>query len=301
MSGDSAPVLSASIVSDSTSPGARLDALVNEIEQSYNDFADERRTFSSADKIDTYLFAAGYLARSGDALFKRQPTSAGVLDRARKVLSYLSFADDLMSSGSVSAATEREAQQVNARASLNVALPDTRSNASGLLLTPGGTGQVLSASPAAPLTAQSASTGLGAPAPSYELAGVSVTVGGRAAQLLSVSSTKIFFVVPTDLAGGLAQVIVTAQDGYISHGTANVSGLRPMILTAAGGGGNAGAVLSTMGLKPGPFSAVTDEFLRPDHRARLSLWSTGISSGVVNTDPSNDIRLGDRVLENLAE
>ena len=109
------------------------------------------------------------------------------------------------------------------------------------------------------------------------------------------------FSVPTGLTGGLADILVTSQDGQISHGAAQVSGLNPTLFTIGGDSTGAAAALNGLTFQPGIFATTTTEFPGPDNRTRLAIWATGISSGVINTNPANDIRLNDgRILENLA-
>ena len=58
---------------------------------------------------------------------------------------------------------------------------------------------------------------------SFELGNVSVTIKGRAAEVLSVSPNNVTFKVPNDLTGGPADIMVTSRGGFISFSTANVS------------------------------------------------------------------------------
>jgi len=288
---------SLNLTSDATQTSAQLDSLVSEIAEAYNDFTDERSMFDNADKIDNYLFAAWFLARSSAALSQQPTPSSGVEDRLKKIDSYLSFCEDLMVDGAISKQTLIDASRVNAWSDLKITEPETRpAETSSVMLSSNGTARISSTSPSTPLTTQTASGGA-----SYEMAGVSVTVNGWAASLLSVSPTEIVFNVPSNLAGGLADILVTSQDGYISHSTAIGSGLNPTIFTIAGDPTGEGAILEAVSFRSGPFAATT-EFVGLDNRTRLAILATGISSGVTNTDFTNDIRLNDgSVIENLAE
>jgi len=287
---------SLSPTSDATQTSAQLDLLVSEIAEAYNDFVDERSMFDTADKIDKYLFAAWFLARSSAALSQQPTPSSGVVDRLKKISSYLSFCEDLMVDGAISQQTLIDASRVNARSDLRITAPETRpAETSSVMLSSNGTARIFT-SPSTPLTNQTASGGA-----SYEMAGVSVTVNGRAASLLSVSPTEIVFNVPSDLVGGLADILVTSQDGYISHSTAIGSGLNPTIFTIAGDSTGQGAIFDALSFRSGNFAATT-EFVGLDNRTRLAILTTGISSGIINTDFTNDVRLNDgSVLENLAE
>ncbi len=279
---------------------AQLDALVQDIQQCYYDFVAEGAMFEATPQIDKYLYAAWFLARSSAALSKQQTPAAGVMDRLQKINSYLSFGEDLMVDGVISTSTLAAARHANAMSDLTMGQPDTWSaNASGSMLSSGGTANIFSTSALTPLTSQTAVAPSGA---TYELAGVGVTINGQAAPVLSVSPTQVVFSVPTGLTGGLADIIVTSQDGKISHGTAQVSGLNPTLFTIGGDSTGAAAVLNGLTFQPGIFATTTTAFPGSDNRTRLAIWATGISSGVINTDPTNDIRLNDgRILQNLAE
>jgi uncharacterized protein (TIGR03437 family) len=61
----------------------------------------------------------------------------------------------------------------------------------------------------------------------FELADVSVTIGGEAVKILSVSPTELMTVVPATLGGGLTEIVVSSREGFILHGTASVNGLKP--------------------------------------------------------------------------
>jgi uncharacterized protein (TIGR03437 family) len=135
----------------------------------------------------------------------------------------------------------------------------------------------------------------------YELGNVSVSINGRPVTLLTVSPTRIVFTVPSDLTAGLADVVVTSREGSIFNGTAAVAGLNPMILGLMGNTGGQAAALDGVGLSGG-FATVGSSFWGPDTRTRVSIWASGISTGVTNLDASNDIVTGfGQVIENLSE
>jgi uncharacterized protein (TIGR03437 family) len=202
----------------------------------------------------------------------------------------------------ISAATLTNANQVNARVDLILTQPETSPvSSTGFMLIPNGTANI-SASSSIPFTTQTAFAPSNGGA-SYELGNVSVTINGRAAPLLSVSPTQITFIVPNDLAGGLADIIVTSREGYISHSTASVSGLNPIIFAQAGNSSGQGAILDALSFFSEVFSITSPaQLLGLDTRTRLSIWASGISTGVTNTNFSNDVWLSNgQMLENLAE
>ncbi len=138
--------------------------------------------------------------------------------------------------------------------------------------------------------------------PQYELGDVCVTVNGRAAALLSVSPTRITFTVPSGTSGGLADILVTSRGGYITHGTAAVTGLNPTIFGLTGDASGLGTILNAVGLQSGSFSATGVSAFRPDPRTRVTILTSGISTGVANTNSANDVLLGNgQIIANVAE
>lgn len=282
---------------DALLASSEIDPLVSEIEQVYLDFNAERTMFAPSAEIEKYLFASLFLARSSASLAKLSSQNAAVTDRLNKLDAYLSFCEDLMVSGAISQANRTSANQVNAKTNLVIAQPDALSPSSQLL-SPDGVGMIVATS-STPFT----SVIMNAPngGHTYELGNVSVTIRGQAAELVSVSASSVIFKVPNNLAGGLADIIVTSRDGFISHSTASVSGLNPTIFVNSENFG-AGAVLKGSNVYSGIFSTVSPEQLGFDFRTRLSILATGISTGLTNTDFSNDVFLASgRMLPNFAE
>jgi uncharacterized protein (TIGR03437 family) len=278
-------------------PGNDFDALVSDIEQAYVDFNAERAMFTSATHLEDYLFASLFLARSSASLSKLPSQNDAVTNRINKVDAFLSFCDDLMSSGVISQASLNEANQVNAKVDLAFGQPNTLAP-TGELLMPDGVGMILgsSSTPFTNLIMNAPNNGH-----SFELGNVSVTIKGQAAQVLSVSPSNITFKVPGDLAGGMADIIVTSRGGFISFSTANVFGLNPTIFMNAENSG-AGVLLNGLNVVSGTFSTVTEQFIGFDARTRVSFFATGVSSALVNTDLGNDVLLTNgQMLPNLAE
>jgi uncharacterized protein (TIGR03437 family) len=216
-----------------------------------------------------------------------------------KLDAYLSFCDDLMTSGAISQTSINEANQVNAKVALAMNQPSTLAP-TGDLLMQDGVGIILG-SASTPFT----NVIMNAPnnGHSFELGNVSVAIKGRAAEVLSVSPSNITFRVPNDLTGGLADIIVTTRGGYISFSTANVFGLNPTILMNAENSGS-GVFLNALNVQSGLFSTTTlgQQLIGSDLRTRVSFFATGISSALVNTDLGNDVLLANgQMLPNLAE
>ena len=134
----------------------------------------------------------------------------------------------------------------------------------------------------------------------YELSGVSVVVGGRAAQLVYVSHARLAFVVPSDISMGSAEVIVTSQDGYVSRGVTTIArNVFRLMTTAADGTGEAIAMNLTK--QTTGFDVATAENFGPDKRTRLALFAIGISASAANSDTTNDIQTAGTRLPNFAE
>jgi len=285
---------------DALQPSAAIDLLVTDLEQTYNDFNEERSMFNSESQIDKYLLASVLLARSSAALSREQSSNTGVNDRLKKIDAYLSFCDDLIVSDSISPQSLNKANHVNARTDLLIAQPSTGPiGPSGFRISPNEVAKI-DTTLASPFTMQTAfaTSGLSF----YELADVSVTIAGKAAALLTVSPTQITFVVPSGLGGGLADVVVTSRDGSIFDGTAAVVGLNPVILGLLGDTSGQAAVQDAIAFQSGAFSTTGAGLYGLDSRTRVAIWASGISTGITNIDPSNDLFMGlGRVIENLSE
>jgi uncharacterized protein (TIGR03437 family) len=286
-----------SLTSQTASP---LNSIVAGLEQTYNDFAAERSLFNSADQIERYLFAALFLARSGDALAKETKSTNGVVDRLNKIDAYLSFCEDLMTSDKISQQSLTSGNQVNARANLLITQTSAAPlSTTGFMVSPDAGAKVLTAS-TSPFGTQTVSASSGTP--QYELGDLTVTVNGRAAALLMVSPTQINFTVPSGTTGGLADILVTSREGYITHGTAAVTGLNPTIFGQTGDASGLGTILNAVGFQSGIFSVSGTSVFRPDPRTRLTILTSGISTGAANTNSANDVLLGNgKTIANLAE
>jgi uncharacterized protein (TIGR03437 family) len=287
-----------SSVGDQAVAGNDFDTLVSNIEQAYTDFNAERAMFTSAKGLEDYLFASLFLARSSASLSKLPSQNDAINDRIKKLDAYLSFCDDLMTSGAISQASLNEGNQVNAKVGLAMTQPNTVAP-TGELLMQDGVGMILgsTSTPFTSLTMNAPNNGH-----SFELGNVSVTIKGRAAEMLSVSPSNLTFKVPNDLPGGMADIIVTSRGGFVSFSTANVFGLNPTIFMNAENSG-AGALLNGLNVYSEAFSTVTPgQLIGLDTRTRLSFFTTGISSALVSTDLGNDVLLANgKMLPNLAE
>jgi uncharacterized protein (TIGR03437 family) len=246
------------------------------------------------------LFAALFLAQSSDALAKETKSSAGVMDRLDKIDAYLGFCEDLMVSDTISQQSLTNAIQDNARADLSITRTMAAALApSGWVISPNAGAKVMTTS-ISPFGTQTVTASNGQP--QFELGNVTVTVNGHAAALLMVSPTQINFTVPSGTSGGLADILVTSREGYITHGTAAVTGLNPTIFGYADDSTGMGAILDAVRFQSGIFSVTGDSLFLLDSRTRLTILTSGISTGVTNTNTGNDVLLGTgQVIENLTE
>lgn len=76
------------------------------------------------------------------------------------------------------------------------------------------------------------------------LAGTTVRVNGELAQLFFVSAGQVNFLIPAGVPAGTASIVITAGDGTLSTGTAQIATVAPALFTAnANGKGALAAVL----------------------------------------------------------
>ena len=253
--------------------------------------------FNSAKDIDRYLFAASALAKASMGLANQQSKNTAVTDRLKKIVSYLSFCDDLMTSDKISAATLADAVKVNARADLSIGQPQTTQlGSSNADVLPNVIAHITAVS-ANPFSTQTAS----ANGTAFELANVSVTIGGVEAPLISVSPTDVVCIVPDGIPSGVTDVVVSSREGFLLYGLANVSGSNPTILGVHGDTGNSAAAMDSFGTS-GPFKTTSPGWWQgADSRRRLTIVATGVTTGLVNADLSNDVWSNGKLLTNLAE
>jgi uncharacterized protein (TIGR03437 family) len=271
------------------------------IEQAYSAFLNEAGNYNSASEMDTGLLSALYFARAAGALASEGGSATGVQNRLQIAAYRLGQVKNLMSPGT--AGVTLNAHFVATSLSNIIGLADTRSGATlAPALSPSSMGIIMGDSAKSPLAMQTSVAVVNANgALPYELAGVSVTIGGKAAPLISVSPSRISFQVPAGLNTGGVEVIVTLQEGYVSRGTTSLTKSAPGLFTVNESGAGAGLALNAATNLPGTFDVTTQQNLSKDKRTRLVLYSTGISSGLLNTDPSNDVPTARGLIANFAE
>jgi uncharacterized protein (TIGR03437 family) len=97
------------------------------------------------------------------------------------------------------------------------------------------------------------------------VAGTSVTVNGRSAQIFYAAANEVVFVVPDGLSNGPAEFLVTNGDGLSSKALAIISATAPGVFTVAGDA----IVLNSDTLNAGPFDP-------SNGLLRLSIFATGV-------------------------
>jgi uncharacterized protein (TIGR03437 family) len=294
--------MAGALASTQSVTGEQIAALLADIERSYAAFVSESGKFATAEQMDKGLRSALYFSRAAAALSAEQLSSGGVQNRLQIAAAHLGLVKNLMlpSASSTSSSTSH----ASALSTPVIGAADTRSSASfAPMLSPSSLGSIMGDAAVSPLTMQTAfATQAANNLFPYELGGVSVTIGGRAAQLLAISPSRVNFLVPSGLASGTAEVIVTSDAGYVSRGTTTIAAFAPAIFTVNGNGAGASLALNAATGKQGPFDDVTPENFGADKRTRLQLMATGISGGgLLNTNASNDIRLSTGVIANFAE
>jgi len=100
----------------------------------------------------------------------------------------------------------------------------------------------------------------------------------------------------------MTEVIVSSQDGYICQGMVSVEKNVSRIMTTGDDENGAAIIANNQTNTTTDLKVDTQENFSSDKRTRLSLFATGISGSVSNSDIRNDINLGNGVVRpNFAE
>jgi uncharacterized protein (TIGR03437 family) len=135
----------------------------------------------------------------------------------------------------------------------------------------------------------------------YEVGGLSVTVRGVAVPVLYASPAGVKFYMPADVPEGMAEVVVSSQDGYICQGSVSIERNGSLIMTTNDDQNGAALVANGQKLTTSSFEILTSENLSSDKRTRLTFFATGISGSAFNSDSRNDVNTGGKVTPNFAE
>jgi uncharacterized protein (TIGR03437 family) len=283
---------------------SELLSLVGEIQTAYSDFLAEQNTFASANWINRQLQAALYLSKADAALAFRVGPSSTVRSNLLRLVAHLSVSEELLLYNSVSAATQAQAAAANARLDITVG-PATAgyslASSTGQLA-PVSLGSIFGDSATSPLSTQTLFAPVGSDGTlPYELAGVTVTLGGKAVPVTFVGSGRVSFYVSPDVPTGTVEVIVTSPDGYVSRGQTTISANATWLFTANENDGGSAMALNSAHQLASTFNLLTQENFGSDKRTRVGFYVTGISGSAINSNPANDIYVGGVVRQNFAE
>ncbi|HJR07928.1 MAG TPA: hypothetical protein VJ842_11770, partial [Pyrinomonadaceae bacterium] len=292
----------AQVVSD-----AEINVLEDKIAAAYAAYIQEASKFPAGAQIDGGIRISLYFSRASEALAAAGVGSSSVQNRLQITASHLAQVSSIMlpSTGGTTGAANAHAPSAAANVAFIGAATTVSSASMSPVVSPLSLGTITGDGAQSPLALASvaADTSGTKPLP-FELAGASVSVGGRAAPLLYVSPARISFLVPQNVTPGEVEVIVTSQDGYVSRGTAIIYAVAPSLFTADASG--AGAALAMNGNEPGAASVSFDvhspHSLGADKRTRVSLFATGVSASAANLTAENDVRAeGGGTIANYAE
>jgi uncharacterized protein (TIGR03437 family) len=129
---------------------------------------------------------------------------------------------------------------------------------------------------------------------------VSVTVNGVAVPVVYASPWGIKFNVPADVQLGMAEVIVTSQDGYACLGTVSVEKNASRIMTTTDDSNDPAVALNGQTMVT-DFGQSTPFNFNSDKRTRIDIFATGITGSASNSDTTNDVTVGNVIRPNFAE
>jgi uncharacterized protein (TIGR03437 family) len=116
------------------------------------------------------------------------------------------------------------------------------------------------------------------------VAGTTVTVNGRAAQIFFVSPDRVQLLVPPQTEIGNAEVVITNADGFASRGTVPILRAAPGIFTKTGDGVGEGMILDADTLAQGSFDPTSGNL-------RLLIFTTGARNALQTT-----VNIGGRIV-----
>jgi uncharacterized protein (TIGR03437 family) len=282
-----------------------INQLTADITQAYGEFQSESATFKTlAPAIDTQIRAAMLFSKASGGLAMRA-ASPNVKNNLLRIASHLAIAEDLMRLGVISQTTANQASATKTRTDVVVGQANTGySLASISSVAPASLASIAGSGNPQPMVSQTlfALVANNGTVP-YEVGGLSVTINGVAAPVIYASPWGVKFYVPADVTEGIAEIIVSSQDGYICQGLVSVERNGSMIFTGSDDDNGAIVAANGVNLTTGSgFDVVTAQnFSSTDQRTRVSFFATGISGSGLNTDTSNDVRVDGNVRANFAE
>jgi len=286
-----------------------ISALVFDIEQAYSEFLSESSSFGpSAVFIDNHIRAADLFAKATKGLAAKEASSPNIKNNLLRVASHLGIASDLMLYKSIKQTTMNQAIATRTRTSVEIAQVSLGyGSSSASAIAPSSLGAIVGTGNVLPMTSLTAFASLLSDGTlPYEVAGLSVTVGGVAVPVLYASSAGVKFLMPADMPLGAQEVIVSSQDGYICSGVVSVdrsgaSRIMTMTDDDSGAAVIANGQTNVTGGTTSSFDILELQNFGSDKRTRINLFATGISASAVNFDSSNDVSVGSTVRVNFAE
>jgi uncharacterized protein (TIGR03437 family) len=292
------------VYSENSMLASDIAALTKDIEKAYFEFQAEVASFGgNANAIDVQLNAADLFTKATHGLAKRAASSPNIVNNLMRIAAHLAITEDLMRYGRINQATMDQAQASKTRTSLVIGWANTGYSMSTIApVAPGSIGSISGTGNVEPMSSQTAFAPLLANGTlPYEVAGLSVTVGGVAVPVLYVSAFGIKFYMPADAQFGSADVVVTSQDGYVCRGMITVARGGSRIMTAADDDDGVAVISNGHKQTTSNFDVVSPENFGSDKRTRLSIFATGVSAGASNTNITNDINVGGTLRPNFAE
>jgi uncharacterized protein (TIGR03437 family) len=293
------------IRNENISLASRISAVTNDIEQAYTEFKTEIGSFgNNAATIDTQIKAAALFSKATNGLAMRAADSPNITANLMRVSAHLAIAEDLMRFGSIKPATA--AQAIDTKTRMDLVIGEAKAGygqASLFTMSPGSLGSVLGAGNQQPMSMETMFGSIASDGTlPYEVGGLSVTVGGVAVPVLYVSPWTIKFYMPAEVKTVMTEVIVSSQDGYICQGMVSVEKNVSRIMTTGDNENGTAVITNGQTFATTNLKVETLENLGSDKRTRLTLFATGITGSVSNSDITNDIKLGPGLVKpNFAE
>ena len=292
-----------STTSTNTALANDITALTADIQQAYFEFEAEATVFgTNAPTIDSQLTAALLFSKATTGLAMTVASSPSIKNNLLRVASHLAVAEDLMRFGRITKTTLDQATATSTRTNVVVGVANI--------------GYGLSVPSSVAPSSLAAISGVTNPQPMlgqikyaalqpdgtlpYEVAGLSVTVGGVAVPVVYVSPWTVKFVMPA-ISEGIAEVIVTSQDGYVCQGLVSVERNNSRIMTTSDDENGSIAVANGQNLIASNFEVTSLGNFGSDKRTRLTFYASGISGSVTNSVTTNDISVDGKTRANLAE
>jgi len=220
-----------------------------------------------------------------------------------RIAAHLSIAEDLMRFGTISKTTLDQAAATNTRTNVQVGQANAGYGMTSISsIAPASLGAISGAGNVQPMISQTVFATLQNDGTlPYEVGGLSVTVNGVAVPVLYASPYGVKFFMSPDIPVGIAEVIVSSQEGYVCQGLVSVDRSGSRIMTVNDDENGVAVITNGQTKTAFTFDVQTQENFSSDKRTRLSIFATGISASAANTDTSNDVHVGGNVTANFAE